>query len=157
MRSLGLITALVLLCASQLCSAVDASGDLAVIVNKATALDTLSSTDLRSMILGEKAKWPDGKAVVTVQSALDSPEKNLQSKTVTKMNEAALKRYYMLAVFNGKEIALPKDLPSAAALKQFVARTPGSIGCILSSDVDDSVKVLKVDGAAPGDPAYKLR
>jgi hypothetical protein len=63
----------------------------------------------------------------------------------------------MLAAFNGKEIAQPRDVASAAALKKFVATTPGAIGCILSSEVDASVKVLKVDGAAPGEPAYKLR
>jgi hypothetical protein len=62
----------------------------------------------------------------------------------------------MQAAFTGKDIAPPRDVASAAALKQFVAGTPGAIGCILASEVDDSVKVLKVDGNAPGEPGYKL-
>jgi len=78
-------------------------------------------------------------------------------KAVYKMSEVVLKRYYMHAAFTGTDIAPPKDMASSAALKQFVARTPGSIGCILASDVDESVKVLKVDGSAPGEPEYKLR
>ena len=78
-------------------------------------------------------------------------------KVVFKMSDAALKRYYMQAAFTGKDILPPPELPTAAALKQFVARTPGAIGCILASDVDNTVTVLKVDGAAPGEAGYKLR
>lgn len=139
------------------CSAADGSVDLAVIVNKSISLETLSASDLRLMILGEKSKWPDGKNVIAVQTPPESAEKALRLKTVCKMSDAALKRYYMQAAFTGKDIATPKDVASAAALKQFVARTPGAIGCIFASDVDDSVKVLKIDGLAPGESGYKLR
>jgi hypothetical protein len=139
------------------CGAVDEPVDLAVVVNKGISLDALSASDVRLMILGEKAKWPNGTAIVAVQTAPDSPGRALQLKTVDRMTDAVLKRYYMQALFIGKEIAQPKEFASAAALKQFVAHSPGAIGCILASEVDDSVKVLKVDGASPGDPGYKLR
>ncbi len=135
-----------------------APGDaLAIVVNKSTTLETISSADLRAMILGEKTKWPDGKKVTPVQTSPQSPEGILLLKVVCKMSEAALKRYYMQAAFTGKNIVPPGDLPSAAALKQFVARTPGAIGGILLSDVDNTVSVLKVDGSAPGEPGYKLQ
>jgi hypothetical protein len=142
---------------SCVCSAENESAELAVVVNKSISLETLSASDLRLMILGEKSKWPDGKPVIAVETSPESAEKALQLKTVFKMSDAALKRYYMQAAFTGKDIAPPKEVASAAALKQFVAHTPGAIGCILASDADDSVKVLKVDGAAPGEPSYKLR
>jgi hypothetical protein len=142
---------------SWVCSAADGPVELAVIVNKSVTLETLSAADLRLMILGEKSKWPDGKSVIVVQGPPESPEKALQLKTVCKMSDAVLKRYYMQAAFTGKDISLPRDVASAAALKQFVAHTPGAIGCIFASDVDDSVKVLKIDGSAPGEPGYKLR
>jgi hypothetical protein len=151
-----LAIALFLLSGFSVGSAADEAGDLAVIANKTNPTDTLSLSDLRLMMLGEKPKWPNGKPVAAVETAPDSPEKLLLSKFVTKMSEPALKRYYMLAAFNGKEIAAPKDVPSAAALKQFVAANPGAIGGILASEVDDTVKVLKIDGAAPGEPGYKL-
>jgi len=63
----------------------------------------------------------------------------------------------MQLAFTGKDVVMPRDVSSAAALKKFVAGNPGAVGCILASEVDDSVKVLKVDGAAPGEPGYKLR
>jgi hypothetical protein len=95
--------------------------------------------------------------VAAVQTPPESPERTLLLKAVYKMSESVLKRYYMHAAFTGTDIVPPKDVASAAALKQFVAGTPGAIGCILASDVDATVKVLKVDGSAPGDAGYKLR
>lgn len=136
--------------------ALGADAELAVVVNKSTAVTTISTSELRQMMLGEKTKWADGKKVLTVETAPDSPEKALLLKAVIKMNDAMLKRYQMHAAFTGQELTPPKDAGSSGALKQFVARTPGAIGCILASDVDDTVTVLKVDGVAPGEPAYKL-
>jgi hypothetical protein len=62
----------------------------------------------------------------------------------------------MQAVFTGKDVVQPQEVSSAAALKQLVGRTPGGIGCIFGSQADDTVKILKVDGVAPGEPGYKL-
>jgi hypothetical protein len=155
MKSLVPIS-LALLTGLSVCCVADEPAELAVVVNKSRP-DSADLGELRQMILGEKAKWKDGMGVVAVETPADSPARALMMKTIFKMNDAALKRYYMLATFNGKELAAPKEVASAAALKKFVASTPGAVGCILASDVDDTVKVLKVDGAAPGDPGYKLR
>jgi ABC-type phosphate transport system substrate-binding protein len=131
--------------------------ELAVVVNKSNPLDTITTADLRSMILGEKSKWPDGKKVTAVETPPESRERALMLKDVCKMSEAVLKRYFMQAAFTGKDVAQPQDVASAAALKQFVGRTPGAVGFILASEADETVKVLKVDGMAPGEPGYKLR
>jgi hypothetical protein len=154
MRSLILIPALTL---TAFTAAFASDPELAVVVNKASTVATISLGDLRQMVLGEKEKWPDGKKVTSVETPPDSPERALALKTVFKMNEAVLKRYLMHAAFTGQVLAAPKVIGSAAALKEYVGRTPGAIGCILAADVDETVKVLKVDGASPGEPAYKLR
>jgi hypothetical protein len=148
--------ALSLLAASSACYAAEKPAELAIIVNK-TSPETADLEELRQMILGNKLKWRDGQNVIAVQTPPDSPERVLMMKTVFKMNEAALKRYYMFVAFNGKEVVMPRDLASSAALKKFVASNPGAVGCILATEVDESIKVLKVDGASPGDPGYKLR
>jgi hypothetical protein len=157
MKSFVPIT-LSLLAGFCVCSTADEPADLAVVVNKATGPEGVELGELRQMILGERLKWRnDGQAVIAVQTPPDSPERVLEMKAVYRMNDSALRRYYMLAAFNGKEIAQPRDVASAAALKKFVSTNPGAIGCILASEVDASVKILKVDGAAPGEPGYKLR
>lgn len=149
--------AVALLTGYCVCSAADETADLAVVVNKANAPETVELGELRQMILGDRLKWRSGQNVLSVETPPDSRERALLMKTVYRMTDSALKRYYMLATFNGKEVVQPRDVNSAAALKKFVAANPGAVGCILASDVDDSVKVLKVDGASPGEPGYKLR
>ncbi len=151
MRSLVPAFAFVLMVGSA------AGAELAVVVNKSTSLETIGSGQLRMMLMGETTRWQDGKKVTPVQTPLESPEGALLLKVVYKMSAAILKRYYMQAAFVGKDITAPADVASATALKQFVARTPGAIGCILASDVDKTVTVLKVDGASPDEAGYKLR
>ena len=40
---------------------------------------------------------------------------------------------------------------------KFVSFVSGAIGYVRPEEVDASVKVLRVDGLAPGDPGYKLK
>lgn len=149
--------ALSLLAGSGFWSVADETAGLAVVVNKTTALETVDFAELRQMILGDRLKWRDGEKVIAVETPANSPERTLVMKFLYRMNDAALKRYYMQLAFTGKDVVMPRDVTSADALKKFVATNPGAVGCIFASEVDDSVKVLKVDGAAPGDPGYKLR
>jgi hypothetical protein len=148
--------ALSLLAGSCLC-AIAEEPQLAIVVNKSTVPENVDIGELRQMILGEKLRWRDGPNVIVVQTPADTAERALTMKTIYRMTDPALKRYYMLAAFNGKEVGMPRDVNSAAALKKFVATNPGAIGCILASEVDASVKLLKVDGESPGAPGYKLR
>jgi hypothetical protein len=48
-------------------------------------------------------------------------------------------------------------LASAVAIRQLVAATPGGIGFLRLADVNDSVKVVSVDGVAAGQPDYKIK
>jgi hypothetical protein len=149
--------ALCLLAGFCVCSVADEPAELAVVVNKSRMPDTADLGELRQMILGDRLRWSDGEGVVAVETPADSPQRAMMLRTVFKMNDAALRRYYMLATFNGKDVVMPREVSSANALKKFVAGNPGAVGCIFASEVDDTVKILKVDGAAPGEPGYKLR
>jgi hypothetical protein len=40
---------------------------------------------------------------------------------------------------------------------KFVFNVPGAIGYVRASDVDSTVKVLRVDGRLPGDKDYRFR
>ena len=135
----------------------DASGDLAVIVNKASKLDDVSSADLAKYFKADKSKAPDGTKLVIVMHDAGRPERDAALKGIYKMSEEAYTEHFVEATFTGAVTAAPKALPSAAAVKKFVAETAGGIGYVRASDADDSVKVLKVDGQAPGDANYRLK
>jgi hypothetical protein len=51
----------------------------------------------------------------------------------------------------------PKVFSSDVELRQSVASAPNAVGFIKASQVDDSVKVVAVEGNRPGQAAYKLR
>ena len=57
----------------------------------------------------------------------------------------------------GDDDELVEPLTGVAVAKQFVSVTPGAISYIRASDADDSVKVVKVDGHAPGEAGYALK
>ena len=133
------------------------AGDLAIIVNKASPVDTLTAGELTKFFKAEKSKFANGtKAVLSMQES-GRPEREAALKQIYKMSESEYNDYFVEATFTGAVSAAPKAYPSGLAVKKFVANTPGGIGYIDSAEVDDSVKAIKVDGKAPGEADYKLK
>ena len=42
-------------------------------------------------------------------------------------------------------------------MRKFVLNAPGGIGYLRTSDLDDTVKVVKIDGRLPDDKNYSLQ
>ena len=78
-------------------------------------------------------------------------------KAIYSMSEAEYNDYFVGQTFTGAVSAAPKSLPSPAAIKLYVAQTPGAIAYVRASDADDSVTVLKIGGKSPGDADYPLK
>ena len=135
----------------------DKADQLAVIVNKSSALDLVSSADLQRYFKADKTKAPDGTKIVIVMMDVGQPERDAALKSIYKMSESEYSDFIVSATFTGAMAAAPKTLPSAAAMKSYVANTPGAIGYIRASAVDDTVKALKVDGKSPGEADYSLK
>ena len=65
--------------------------------------------------------------------------------------------HFIQGVFTGVVFVSPKTLGTPAEVLKFVFNVPGAIGYVRASDVDSSVKVLRVDGRLPDDKDYALR
>ncbi len=138
-------------------NAQDKNADLAIIVGKSSALDTVTTADLAKILKAEKAKGSDGvKFALSVREA-GSPERAALLGTVYQMTEAEYTKFFLQATFTGAVQSAPKQVAGAAGAKQFVSGTPGGISCVRGSDADDSVKVVKVDGKLPGEDGYPLK
>jgi ABC-type phosphate transport system substrate-binding protein len=139
----------------------EAAGDpIVVIVNAANPVDNLSLGELKKLFLSDRSRWDTGKAVAPVMLAPGAPERTSFLKIVCGMNDADLSKYFMQAAFTGKSATPPKEVGSASAVKSFVAGSAGAIGFVKAGDSspgDTSVRAVKVDGAAAGDPSYKLK
>jgi len=141
-------------------SPVEAAGDpIVVIVNNANPVDNLTLAELKKLFLGDRSRWDTGKAVAPVMLAPGAPERTAFLKIVCGMNDADLGKYFLQAAFTGKSATPPKEVATAAAVKSFVAASPGGIGFLKTSDLpagDTTVKSVKVDTAA-SDPTYKIK
>jgi phosphate transport system substrate-binding protein len=136
--------------------ALAADSDLAIIVNKANPAENVTKIQLRKLLLGEQEKWASG-AKVGVLLRSSGPERDGVLRFACGMSGLEFEQHFVHANLSGETVSMPKSLASAIAIRQLVASVPGAIGFVHLSDVNDSVKVLKLDGAAPGDAAYKLK
>jgi len=60
------------------------------------------------------------------------------------------------AAFTGEATGGPRVLDTALGVRRFVFNVPGAIGYMRLSEVDDTIKVIHVDGLGPTDPGYRL-
>ena len=65
--------------------------------------------------------------------------------------------YFLRARFSEQVIEEPRSLNSTPDMIRFVANVSGAIGYVRADEVDPSVRVIRVDNLAPGDPGYKLK
>jgi ABC-type phosphate transport system substrate-binding protein len=139
-------------------SAPKAHGDdaLAVIVNKSNPVESMTLEELRKYCVQERKHWPDDKRVTVVLRDPGQAEREAVLQLIYRMGESDFTRYFLQAEFTGEVQAAPKHLSSAIGVRRFIFNVPGAIGFVRASDVDATVKVLRVDGFALGDPHYPL-
>jgi ABC-type phosphate transport system substrate-binding protein len=136
--------------------AVSARVPLAVIVNRSNPTDSLGKAELRTLFLGERTTWPHGRRVTLVLREPGQPERAAALRLIYGMSEDDMMRHFIQQTFSGSAAAGPRAMATPEGVKRFVFNVPGAIGVIRLADVDDTVKVLRVNGAAPGDPHYTL-
>jgi len=129
---------------------------IAIIVNKANSTSSLTARQLKDLFSGGKTRWPDGQKVQALATSPDSPEHPAAIQFLFGMTEQEYRKYTIQANFTGKTDEVPKEAGSPQTVVSQVANTPGAIGFVNASLVGPNVKVVKIDGMAPGDPGYPL-
>lgn len=134
----------------------DKSKYVVFVVNKTNTTSTLSFNELRKILLGRQNTWPDGKKVTLVTRDRGDEDRNLILKKIYKMTDNDFDEYFLKASFKGEINSIPKILSTSNGVKRFIFNVPGAIGYIKLSDVDDTIKVLKIDNSLPGENNYKF-
>ena len=113
-----------------------------VVANPSLQGVKLTSNDLRQIYFGAKTSL-NGKRVepVFVQSG---PVHERFVSTCLGKTESGLRNYFRNLVFTGKG-SIPKSFVTAAAMLDYIARTPGAIGYAEVSPEGDRVTTLKLD------------
>ena len=133
-----------------------AADAIAVVVNKANPVDNITIEELRRYCIAERKYWKDGKRVTVVLRDPGQAERSAVLQFIYRMTEADYARHFLQAEFTGEVQTAPKHLATANGVVRFVFNVPGAIGFVRAGDLDPSVKVVRVNGLAPGDPRYPL-
>jgi len=137
--------------------AAGADQTIAIIVNQSNPVDNCSFEELRKIFLGAKSHWPNGRRITLVLSDPSLPERKVVLRDIYGMSEKNLNTHFIQGVFSGSILAAPKTLGNATEVRKFVFNVPGAIGYVRGSELDSSVKTLRLDGQLPEDKDYRLR
>lgn len=129
---------------------------LAIVVNRSNTVDDLSMAELRRIFLGERSHWPNGRRITLVMRDPGEPERKTILRDVCQMNESELKNHFLHGLFTGEILVSPKILSTPVGVRKFVFNVPGAIGYLRLADVDNTVKIVRVDEFLPEDKGYRL-
>jgi|ERR1700674_867639 len=133
-----------------------AGENLAIIVNRANAIDNLSTAELRRIFLGARGHWPSGRRITIVMMEPGQPERAAVLRQVCQMSENEFSNHFLHGLFTGEVLVSPKTLASPEGVRKFIFNVPGAIGYLRTSDVDSSVKIVRIDERFPNEKAYPL-
>ena len=130
---------------------------LVIVVNRSNPVNDLSFDELRRIFLGNRSHWPNGRRITLVMREPGEAERRTVLHEVCGMNEDQFKNHFVHGLFTGEILVSPKILSSPTGVRKFVFNVPGAIGYLRVADVDDTVKVVRIDELLPDDKGYKLR
>ena len=115
------------------------NSEIAVIVHPSNAA-TLSNSDIKSLFLGRKRTFSDGKEAVPINLSEGTNLRSEFNQTVLNKSDSQLKAYWSKLVFTGKG-SPPKEVSDGEILT-LVSNNPNFIGYVDATLVNDSVKVV---------------
>lgn len=161
MRRLVFILAISLLVleapARQAADPSPSSQNLAIVVNLANPVEDLSSAELRRIFLGERTHWPNGRRITLVMTEAGTPERRTVLRDICRMSETDFNRHFLRGLFTGEVFVSPKTLASASGVRKFIFNVPGAIGYVRASDLDSTVRVVRINGHLPTEKDYALQ
>lgn len=112
-----------------------------VVIGHPSVPDGISQNQVRDIFLGRSQQLPDGSTATPLEMSDSSPHKATFHSLYTGRSLSQLNAFWSQQVFTGRGQP-PRSLDSVAAMRSTVASTPGALGYLPESEVDDSVKVI---------------
>ena len=136
---------------------------IAVIVNSANPVESLTNAELKRIYLAEVLRWDfadDTKEdiiLVDYKGEVETAEKFYQ--TTAGMTPVKVRLKWLSRMFDGELLSLPVSMDSERKMIRFVAENTGAIGFIRATDLDPaviSVKAIEIDGVGIGHKDYPI-
>jgi ABC-type phosphate transport system substrate-binding protein len=113
-----------------------------VVAHPAVTVSSLSRAELSAIFMRRRRSWRDGTEVRPVEPSSRSHVRERFSRAVHGKSVAFVTRYWHRVIFAGRGVP-PEELPSDAAVLEYVRTHRGAIGYV-ESQPGDGVKTLRV-------------
>jgi ABC-type phosphate transport system substrate-binding protein len=120
---------------------------LAVVTHPHNTASGVTSAELAKIFKSEMKSWPDGHDITVVLNRNSVSSMHILER-LAGMAEGKTQAFF--AAHKGFFVLADSD----AEVLDYVASKPGAMGLLDVHDVDDRVKVIKVDGKLPLEKAY---
>lgn len=121
---------------------------LTVIGNVTGVPSEMKSSELISVLKGEKQRWSDGTKVNIYIMKTTTPVGQNTCKKIYNWSGDKVKRYWLELSFSGKADA-PTFCSTVEELELNVSQNPGAIGVVDRSSASAGVKTILIDGKNP--------
>jgi ABC-type phosphate transport system substrate-binding protein len=130
---------------------------IAIVVRPDVPVDNLTFADLRRILLGDRQYWSSQLKVTLLMRAPGARERDVVLKEIYQMSEAQFRQYWIAKVFRAQAQSGPKVVYTNEAAVELALAIPGAVAFMEASQVPKGLKILKINGALPGEKTYPLQ
>lgn len=116
-----------------------------VVVHPSNPVASVSREQLSKSFLKQIDRWEDGKRIVPVNLAPDSPVREAFSQVVHRRSATRINSYWQQQIYSGSGVP-PPQRASERALLDFIRTNRGAVGYVSQSSDTGGVKVISVTG-----------
>ena len=120
-----------------------------MVVHPDVAVDNLTVSELRRVVLGDREFWPAGVRITLLIRAPVAHERDVVLKNICQMTEAQFRQHWIGKVFRADTAVAPKIVYSSEMAVDLVNRIPGAIAFVDAAQVARGAHVVKIDGRLP--------
>jgi hypothetical protein len=130
--------------------------DLALVSNKANAMEAITVSDLVKVCKAQTSRWPNGRSVTFVMRSPSAPEMKVVLEKIYGMSGSEVSS--LIVTSNQEHPSHPPIVVvhSDEELVNTVASIPGAVGIVDVYSINSSVSIVKVAGKLPLEPGYLL-
>ncbi len=125
---------------------------IAIVVHKSNPADNVTRAELKWIYSGRKNRWADGQKILVLDRPMESEHRGVFYRVVLGVEPG-----HEFRAAGSPTAFKPTKRKSDRSVKRFVSRISNAVGYLYKSNVDDSVKVLAIDGLTPDDEQYPLK
>lgn len=157
MRLLFCITAVVMLSAFGAPGVGYAQDDpIVLIVHPDNPVDELSYQDVRRIARMDRLYWSQTDGIVLLLPGPTATERRRVLDRIFLMSEQAFKQHWVSVAYQLEVLSLPRPYTECAVAVRIVGSLKFAASLVRASCVDETVRVVPVDGRLPSDPGYRL-